>query len=123
MACQDDQLYDGLKAGIDDAVHRVHDIWDKSLTTEVWEFLLVEAKNASNEINQVGILQTVQHLWPSGACFVFNYYRHWSSIVLRNGNGTASFMNSREGVIQVEPLAMIRYWHPPTYQEPQTGDT
>ena len=56
MACQDDQLYDGLKAGIDDAVHRVHDIWDKSLTTEVWEFLLVEAKNAFNDINQVGIL-------------------------------------------------------------------
>ena len=30
MACQDDQLCAGLKAGIDGVVHGVQNIWDKS---------------------------------------------------------------------------------------------
>ena len=69
----------------------------------------MDAKNAFNEINQVGILLTVRHLWPSGARFVFNFYRHWSSFILRNGNGTAIILHSREGVTQGGTLAMIEY--------------
>ena len=41
--------------------------------------------------------------------FFFSCYRHWSLLVLRNGNGTASILHSREGVIQADPLAMITY--------------
>ena len=41
--------------------------------------------------------------------FVFNYYRHWSSLILLNRNGTASILHSREGVMQGNPLAMIAY--------------
>ena len=55
------------------------------------------------------MLWTVRHVWPSGACFVFNCYRHWSSLVLRNGNGTTIFLHSKEGVTQGVPLAMIVY--------------
>ena len=55
------------------------------------------------------MLWTVQHLWPSGACFVFNCYCHWSLLVLRNGNGTAIILHSREGVMQGDPLALIAY--------------
>ena len=44
-------------------------------------------------------VKTVRHLWPSRASFVLNYYFHWSSLVLRNGNGTYSFMHSRDGVM------------------------
>ena len=51
MACQDDQLCDGIKAGIDDAIHRVQAIWDENLTTEDWGFLAVDAKKAFKEIN------------------------------------------------------------------------
>ena len=75
---------------------------------EEWGFLLVDTKSGFNEIHRVGMLRTVRNLWPSGARFVFNCY-HWSSLVLRNGNGTASFMHSREGVMQGEPLTMISY--------------
>ena len=35
--------------------------------------------------------------------------KDWSSLVLRNGNLTAGFLHSREGVTQGDPLAMITY--------------
>ena len=55
------------------------------------------------------MLWTVRLLWLSGDRFYFNCYCHWSLIVLWNGNGTASFLHSREGVVQGEPLAIITY--------------
>ena len=55
------------------------------------------------------MLWAVRHLWMSGASFVFNCYHHWSSLVLRNGNGTASFLHSREVVTQGDPIKMITY--------------
>ena len=72
MDCQGEQLCERLKAGIDGAIHGVQALLDENLTTEEWGFFLVDAKNAFNEINQVKILCMVRHLWPPGACFVFN---------------------------------------------------
>ena len=109
MACQDDQLSAGLKSLINGAIHGVQSLWDENLSTEERGFFLVDAKNAFNDINRFGMLWTVQHLWLSGDCFFFNWYRHWSLLVLRNVNGTASILNSREGVTQGGPLAMIVY--------------
>ena len=71
MTYQDDQLCAGLKARINDTVHVVQALWDESLTTEDWGFLLLDTNSAFNEINQVGMLWTVRHLWPSGACLSF----------------------------------------------------
>ena len=51
----------------------------------------------------------VRHLWPSGASFVYNCYCHWSLLVLRNGDGKASIIHSREGVTQGDSPAMIAY--------------
>ena len=73
------------------------------------EIFLADAKSAFNEINQVGMLWTVRHLWPSGARFVFNCYRHWSLLVLREGNGMAIFLHSNESVTQGGPLAITVY--------------
>ena len=109
MACQDYQLCDGLKAEIYVKFHGVQAIWDEKLTMEGWVFMLVDTKNAFNEINQTGILWTVHNLCPSGYCFVFNCYYRWSSLVLGNRNETASFLNSREVVMQGDPLEMISY--------------
>ena len=100
MVCQDDHPCAGLKAGIEGAIHRVQAIWNEKLTTEELIFLLVYAKNVFNEINRFGMIWAVRHLWLSGAHFVFSYYRHLSSCVLRNRNGTASFLHGREGVEQ-----------------------
>ena len=55
------------------------------------------------------MIWTVRNLWPSGARFVFNFYRHWSLLVLLNGNCMASFLYIKEGVTQGYPLEMIVY--------------
>ena len=59
MVCQDDLMCAGLKAGIDGAIHGVQALRDEKLSIEEWVFLLVDAKNAFNEINRVGILWAV----------------------------------------------------------------
>ena len=109
MACQDDQLCVRHKVIIDGSVHGVQYIWDKTLTTEYWEFLLVDANNVFNEINRIVMLWTVHHLWLSIARFLFNCYHHWSSLVFWNMNGTDSFVRSIEGVTQGDPMPMITY--------------
>ena len=76
MTFQDDQLCAILKAGIDGAVHGVQDSWDENSTTEDWGFLLVDAKNAFNDINRVEMLWKVRHVWPSGSRSFFNCYCH-----------------------------------------------
>ena len=66
-------------------------------------------KNTFNEINRIGMLWTFHCLWLSGSHFVFNFYRHWSLLVLWDGSDTASFLHSREGVTQGDPLSIITY--------------
>ena len=105
IECQYNHLYTVLIAGIYGAIHGVQNIWDENSTMGDWLFLVVDAKNVFNDINWIGILWTVCHLWPSGACFVFNCYCQWLLIIFRNRNGTAIFMLSREGVTQGYPLS------------------
>ena len=107
MECQDFQLCARLKAGINSAIYRVQDLWDKNATTEGWGLFIVDAKELFNDINRVGIMWMVRHLWTYGAHFVFNCYRHWSLLVIRNGNGTENFLHSKEGETQGDPLKMI----------------
>ena len=109
MVCQGDQLCAGLKAGIEGAIHGVQALWDKNLSMDEWSFFLIDAKNSFNNIHRVRIIWTVQHVWPSGARFVFNFYCHWLLLVFRNRNGTAIFLHGRDGVMQGDPLAMIAY--------------
>ena len=71
--------------------------------------MLVDGKNVFNKIDRVRMLWTARHLWLSGTCFVFNCYRHWSSLVLRNMNGTAIFLHIKESVTQGDHIAMIVY--------------
>ena len=68
--CQDDQLCDGLKVGIDRYIHGVKYICYAESSTEDWGLLLVDAKNAFNEIDRIRILWTVLHLYPSIDRFV-----------------------------------------------------
>ena len=71
---------------------------------------MVDAKNAFNEENRTAMLWTVRHLWPSGAMFAFNFYKHFAILVIR-GKGTkdACIILSKEGVTQGCPLAMVLY--------------
>ncbi len=77
---------------------------------EEWGFLLIDAHNAFNEQNRTVMLWTVRHEWPSGARFAFNCYKHWSILVIRNNDGSgATFLYSKEGVTQGDPLSMFAY--------------
>ena len=71
--------------------------------------LLVDATNAFNELNRKAMLWTVAHLWPSGARFSFNCYRHSTVMVVRRRGGTPEYILSREGVTQGDPLSMLLY--------------
>ena len=44
---------------------------------------LVDARNGFNKLSRLAIMWTVQHLWPAGARFAFNFYRHWAQLLLR----------------------------------------
>ena len=51
MACQDDQLFARIKAGINGVVHGFQAIWNENSTTEDWVLMLVDANKTFNEIN------------------------------------------------------------------------
>ena len=80
-----------------------------SLPKNTGDFYSCIFKNGFNEINRIGMLWKVLHLWLSGARFVLNCYCHWSLLDLQNGNGAASYLHIREGVTKGEPLAMFAY--------------
>ena len=55
------------------------------------------------------MLWNVRHRWPAGAKFVFNLYRHWVQLLLRQSGDPPVTILSREGVTQVDPLSLILY--------------
>ena len=44
---------------------------------------LVDARNGFNELRRLEILWTVRHRWSAGAKIVFNCYRNWYQLLLR----------------------------------------
>ena len=53
------------------------------------------------------MLWTVQHHWPVGARFAFNFYRHWEQLLLRQPGKSPVTILSREGVTQGDPFLMV----------------
>jgi len=108
-ACGVDQLCAGLEAGIEGGIHAAKLLWQEHAHAEEWGFLLVDAKNAFNEGSRILTLWTIRHEWPSGSRYVFNCYRHFAILVLRTGSNLFLTIQSREGVTQGDPLAMVMY--------------
>ena len=72
--------------------------------------ILLDEKNAFNELNCQSMLWHVWHLWPLGASFVLNCYKHWSTLLLRMPDSSDTFtIHSKEGVTQGDPLSMYCY--------------
>jgi hypothetical protein len=109
MCCKPYNLCGGLSGGIDGAIHASQSMWDQHHMEEDWGFLLVDAVNAFNELDWTDMLWEVRHGWPSGARFVFNSYKHFTILVIRNKNGTGEFILSRQGMTQGDPLEMDGY--------------
>ena len=70
---------------------------------------LVDARNGFNELSRLAMLWTVRHRWPAGARFVFNCYKHWAQLLLRQPGELPVTILSREGVNQGDPLSMVLY--------------
>jgi hypothetical protein len=83
--------------------------WNQHRMEEDWGFLLIDVRNAFNELNRTVMLWTVRHEWPSGERFTINCYKHWSILVIRGNNGTGVFLFSKEGVTQGDPILMVAY--------------
>ena len=109
-ACGNTQLCAGLEAGIEGAVHAARSLWEENEEEEEWGFLLVDAANAFNACNRIAAMWTVRHLWPSGARFSYNCYRHHALLVVRATDGhDGEWLVSKEGVTQGDPLSMVIY--------------
>jgi hypothetical protein len=78
--CDIHQLCAGLEAGIKGGIHAIKELWKQHEKEEEWEFLLVDASNAFNELNQTAMLWTIQHKWQSSARLAFNCYWHWTTL-------------------------------------------
>eukprot|EP00957_Ditylum_brightwellii_P210907 15365540-Ditylum_brightwellii.AAC.2 len=86
-ACGVKQLCSSLKAGIEGTIHTMNQLWLEHREEENWGILLVDAKNAFNQIDCRVMLWEVRHLWSAGLRFAFNTYCHWQKLVLRGQEG------------------------------------
>ena len=69
------------------------------------------------------MIWVVRHKCPSGVRFAFNCYRHWFTLVIREGNGMSHFLYGKEGVNQGDPQVIVAYglWILPLIQELRTA--
>ena len=71
--------------------------------------VLVDACNGFNYLSCLAILWTVRHRWPAGARFLFNFYRHWAQLLLRQPGEPPVTILIREEVTHGDPLSMVLY--------------
>ena len=102
-----DQLCVGLSVGAEAAVHTAQTLWRAHADEADYGFLLIDARNAFNEMDRSMMLWNVRHLWPQGAVFAFNCYRHHALLIVHDSGGRAFSLHSKIGVTQGCPLAMI----------------
>ena len=84
-------------------------LWKENEGLHNFGFLLVDARNAFNEVNRIALLWNARHLWVKGSRFLFNCYRHHSPLMCRSPDGTTFLLYSQEGVTQGCPTAMVAY--------------
>ena len=107
IECGADQLCSGAKAGIEAAVHAMKDTFELDETEAI---LMVDASNAFNAVSRPAMLWNCRVLWPRCSRFLFNSYRGYAVIVLRDpSRSTTKILVSREGTTQGCPLAMLAY--------------
>ena len=59
--------------------------------------MLVDARNGFYKLSRLAMLRTVRHRCPAGARFVFNCYRNWAQLLLRQPGEPPVTILSREG--------------------------
>ena len=69
--------------------------------------MVVDADNGFNNQNQMAMVWTVRHRWPSMALFTMNMYRHWVRLIVREPGGDPCIILSKEGIVQDASKAMF----------------
>ena len=69
--------------------------------------MLIDACNGFNNMIPLAMLWTVQHCWMAGVRFVFNCYRHWAQLLIRQPGELQVTILIQEGVTQGYPLSMV----------------
>ena len=99
------QLATGLKASIEGAIHAITYLYNE-FASDSWGFLLIYAVNAFNMTNRTTALWNARVLWPRCSRFLFNTYREYSMLILKDSK---ECIYSKEGVTQGDPLSMFFY--------------
>ena len=94
----------GHKAGIEAAIHAIHDIYKGD---ECEGLLLVDASNAFNSLNRKVALANMSSLCPPFFQYLQNTYAEPSRLYLSGGDG--EFIYSSEGTTQGDNCAMAFY--------------
>ena len=81
--CSADQLCSGLQAGMEGAIHAVHELFDMHCD-DGWGLLLVDARNAFNSVNRVAALWNSRILWPRCSRYLFNTYQGYARLYIQN---------------------------------------
>ena len=96
------QLCAGQEAGVEAAIHAMHNVFDSAETDAV---LLVDAENAFNSINRNALLHNTQYICPPIHIFVYNCYVIPARLFIIGGKE----IKSCEGTTQGDPTAMATY--------------
>ena len=92
----------GVQSGIEAAIHAMSRTFNEEWCEAV---ILVDAENAFNRLNRKAALHNIQRTCPYLYQFLNNSYKSPSKLHLGDG----SFIYSKEGVTQGDPLAMPKY--------------
>ena len=65
---------------------------------------LIDFINGFNKLSRLAMIWTVMYLWPPGARFSFNCYRHEALLAVRRPDALCHIITSKEGFTQGEPL-------------------
>ncbi|XP_057307912.1 uncharacterized protein LOC130645822 [Hydractinia symbiolongicarpus] len=95
------QVCAGQNAGVEAAVHAMHDIFDNDDTEAV---LLIDAENAFNSINRK-VMHNIWKLCSMNATFISNCYAVSARLFVIGGKEILS----REGTAQGDPTSMASY--------------
>ena len=75
------QTCSGLKAGIEAAIHAMHDKFEEDSTEAI---LLVDAENAFNKLNRKAALENIKELCPPFYRYLHNTYQKPAELIIKD---------------------------------------